>query len=144
RHGGRRHHRHREGGNPHPSGRFRAYPGGRKALARRHARDLDVAHRDLDPGQDDVLARRQPRTRGIMIMSHGLGISPTGTWISAGRFSASASVTARSSSGAVVARNAAAPKLSANLTKSGLVRLSAMSRPPNRSFWIMRTLPNAA
>ena len=43
----------------------------------------------------------------------------------------------------VRARSPAAPKLSANFTKSGLARSLAISRLPYLSSWMRRTLPNA-
>src|SRR5665213_777982 len=84
-----------------------------------------------------------PRTCGNMMNSHGDGIGPTGTSISAGSWREKACRNATASSLGVHARRAKAPKLSAYLTKSGLARSLAISRLPNCSCWMRRTLPKA-
>ena len=86
----------------------------------------------------------RPRTGGMKMNSQGEGNGPTGTSIRVGpsRRAKARRSAARSSSG-VRARSAAAPKLSAKRTKSGLARSLAISRLPKRSCWMRRTLPKA-
>ena len=76
--------------------------------------------------------------------SQGVGIGPTGTSIRVGPSRRAKPRRARrASSSGLRARSAAAPKLSANFTKSGLVRSLAISRLPYLSSWMRRTLPKA-
>ena len=73
-----------------------------------------------------------------------MGKGPTGTSIRVGpsRRAKARRNAARSICG-LRARSPAAPKLSANFTKSGLARSLAICRLPNFSSWMRRTLPNA-
>ena len=75
--------------------------------------------------------------------SQGDGMGPTGTSIKVGSRAAKAALSAAPSSAGVRARRPAAPKLSAYLTKSGLARSEAITRLPNCSCWMRRTLPKA-
>src|SRR5262249_22217989 len=72
-----------------------------------------------------------PRTFGNMMNSHGEGIGPTDTSITLGpsRRATARRNAVRKPAGSCT-RSAAAPKLSANRTKSGLVKSLAISRLP--------------